>query len=375
MIPKFNLIENMVVCLKATLYNLQILDERSVNVNRRSIAASTILPFLLMAHLASAQLTAPYFPIGDNPSLRWMSSYTSQETILFEASPTVRFSFSNSMDNPNRQVSNHRQAYYLAARPQLRMYTDQSRPVKTPSYRILLGMQHMIRFPEFERSEREARFISVALESGHYSNGQSGCAFSKQFADETDECDNVYTTITPQTDLSDLLNRENGNFSTNLTELIVDYRSYQLDEKQAPRKMHSFQLGYILYHNRFLMLAPFGGFSENDIAIYGRHRVLFAYEYMDFWRLGKSKKVRVNFRQTAEAIGNPHEHVNPWRIESTASVYPFTRRSPAFGFMVSLMSGHDNYNYRFVDSGTQISIGITWDQFPPFPFTGGKDQR
>lgn len=325
--------------------------------------------------MAFGQLTAQFYPIGEDPSLRGMSSYNGKEVILFEASPTVRFSFANTMVDPGRN-ENYRKAYYLATRPQFRMYTDDSSPVKTPSYRVFMGTQQMFRMPDWERSEREARFLSFSLESGHYSNGQSGCAFSKQFQDETDECDNVYTTINPDTNLSDLLNRETGNFSTNLTELILDYRTYRLTEEEVPKKMHAFQLGYVLYHNRFLFLADFGGFSDNDIEIYGRHRWLFAYELMDFWRWKQRKDFRFSFKQTVEIIATPHEYVNPFRFESMAAVYPIPQ-TPAFGFMISYIYGHDNYNYRFIDSGHQVSVGVTWSQFPPFPLTGaiGKIRR
>ncbi|MEL7146631.1 MAG: hypothetical protein AAFO69_09710, partial [Bacteroidota bacterium] len=176
------------------------------------------------------------------------------------------------------------------------------------------------------------------------SNGQSGCAFSKQLADETEACDDVYTQIGPDTNLSDLLNRETGNFSTNLTELILDYRRYQLGDDGIPGKMHSFQAGYVLYHKRFMYLLNFGGYSDNDIEIFGRHRWLFAYEMMDFWSWKKPDDFRFSLKQTVEVIASPHPHVNPFRFETIATIYPIPQ-SPAFGFLVSYIYGHDNYNY------------------------------
>ncbi|MEL7148098.1 MAG: hypothetical protein AAFO69_17110, partial [Bacteroidota bacterium] len=59
-----------------------------------------ILFFLLSLTVPSptfAQLTAQFYPIGEDPLIRGMTSYTRKETILFEASPTVRFSFANTM--------------------------------------------------------------------------------------------------------------------------------------------------------------------------------------------------------------------------------------------------------------------------------------
>ncbi|MEL6558676.1 MAG: hypothetical protein AAFQ94_10865, partial [Bacteroidota bacterium] len=120
------------------------------------------------------------------------------------------------------------------------------------------------------------------------------------------------------------------------------------------------------FHNRFLFLGDFGGHSDEDIAIYGRHRLMVGYERMDIWKWKKETDFRISFKQNFEFIADPHQHVNPFRSESMITVYPIPG-SPAVGFLLSYIYGHDNYNYRFVDSGHQVSFGVTWDQFPPFP--------
>jgi hypothetical protein len=127
-------------------------------------------------------------------------------------------------------------AYYLNFQPHIRMYNDNSKPVKTPSYKILLGTQFLY------KTER-GNFFALALESGHYSNGQSGCSFYSELNDGTEACDDVYRLITPQTDLSAILNRSSGNFSTNLTRVSLNYRFNNLNDESKPTRIHSRHFG------------------------------------------------------------------------------------------------------------------------------------
>ena len=308
---------------------------------------------------------AQFYPLGDDPNIRLMSSYTKNETILFEANPIIRFSVYNNFMKGLMNEKKHTNSWYFSFRPHIRMYTDNSLPVRTPSYRILLGTQHMFRL-KTESREKE-NFWGLSLETGHYSNGQDGCTFSENFSDGSIKCDSIYNMINSSTDLSDIVNRKSGNFSTNLTEIILNFRTYDLDDDNLPLKSHSFNAGYVLYHNKFLGIGDFGGFTGNDIKIYGRHRFLFGYEYMKVLQHFEGK--RISIKQDFELIYKPHESVNPIRSETNFTLYPFSK-SKAIGFFVTYIYGHDNYNIRFVDSGNQFSTGLTWSQFPPFPLTG-----
>ena len=320
-----------------------------------------VFPLLLCSLLVLGQKSfndyAKFYPIGEDPNIRFLSSYSDKETMLFEANPVLRLSFYNNFVKGLMNGDDHTQAWYLSFRPHLRMYTDNSLPVKTPSYRILLGTQHLYQLNNFN-------YFGFSIESGHYSNGQAGCAFNEDFDDGSTECDNVYTTITDATNLSDILNRKSGNFSTNLTEIILNYRSYKLDDDDVPRQMYSGNLGYTLYHNRFLGIGDFGGFTDKDIKIYGRHRFLLGFEFMNVL---EKHDIRYSFKQNLEIINNSHNSVNPLRSETILTVYPF-KKSKTMGIFITYINGHDNYNFRFVDSGSQFSIGLTWNQFPPFSF-------
>lgn len=303
------------------------------------------------------------YPIGDDPNIRVISNYRPEEKILMEANPYVRYSFYNNFLKDLANNFKHTQAWYLSAKPQMRIYHESSYPVKTPSYRVLFGTQHLYRLNKGRLNGKKENFLAFSLESGHYSNGQAGSAFSEKFEDESKQSDSVYASINAKTDLSKLLNRKNGNFSTNLTELIVNYRIYELGAENMPLAGHSFNFGLVLYHNRFLGILDIGGYSLNDIKIYGKWRYLLTYEYMKI--LKKGEGIRVSFRENVEMIRSAHEQVNPLRSESVFTVFPFIH-SKSLGFFVTYIYGHDNYNYRLVDSGHQVPVGITWSQFPPF---------
>lgn len=294
-----------------------------------------------------------YYPISIKPTVRYVSDIVDQEEILFDANPVVYYSFYNNMVK-NLQDENDKRfssTLYASFQPHIRMYNENSRPVKTPSYRVFFGFQVL-------RKTDNNNFVAAALESGHYSNGQSGCSFDTGLDDETSPCDMVYALINDQTNLSDLLNRRNGNFSTNFTRVSGNYRLNNL-KKDTPYQVHSFTGWYELWHNNMFFLADIGGYNPLDIDIYGRHRLGFEYEYLHTYK--ETLKYSVGLR--LEGISGAHPSVEPLRTEVFGTWYPFKND---FGFFVSYIYGHDNYNYRFVDSGNQFSVGVSWDWFTPF---------
>lgn len=294
-----------------------------------------------------------YYPIATRPTFSFMSNMTSRETILFDAKPIVYYSAMNNirknMQDSTRISGN---AIYVTFQPHIRMYAENSKPVKTPSYRLLFGWQHI-------KKVQGTNLLAFAFESGHYSNGQSGCTFLAGEEDETMPCSDFHTTITDDSNLSELLNRANGNFSTNTTKISLNYRINTLNGHREPIQSHSLSASWELYHNRFIGLLDFGGYSDFDISIYGRHRFRLGYEFIHAWK----PKLRYSFSQKFELIQGAHPFVEPLRSETTFTLYPFNRD---IGIFASYIYGHDNYNYRFVDSGNQISIGFTIDLFAPF---------
>lgn len=313
----------------------------------------------LFSEIVSAQ-NSDIYPIGDNPTIGWRSGMTKKETILFEAEPIVRYSFHNRINQClDSESLKSASAYYLSVRPQIRMYTNNSVPVKMPSYRVFLGYQY------FKKLQGGNQF-AFSFESGHYSNGQSGCTYHESHDDGSDECMIVYNNeVTSNANLSDLLNRKNGEFSTDLTELVLNYRINKFNGQKVPQGIHSIKVGLTLYHKYFFGVLPFGGYSDNDIDIYGRLRTMMSYEmilplkFCEEARLGKYLN-RIALTQYVEMIHGAHKHVNPLRSETTATL--FLRNN--VGFFIKFVHGHDNYNVRFVDSGNEFVIGMTWSVFP-----------
>ena len=109
-----------------------------------------------------------------------------------------------------------------------------------------------------------------------------------------------------------------------------------------------------LYHNNIFGIVNLGGYSAADIEIYGRNR--FALPYKFIHTPTDKIKFRYSLGKQFEIIQGAHNSVNPLRSESTIILYPCDRD---IGFFVSYIYGHDNHNYRFVDSGHQINFGIT----------------
>lgn len=313
------------------------------------------------------------YPMGDQANIRYMTSLNSSETILFEANPVMRYSFYNNfidrLMDTSSDKSDFSSALYIVFKPQLRMYTEESMPVKMPSYRVQVGWQ-MLKELSFRLTEKtDQTFLGFSLEHGHYSNGQTGGAFAEGYSDGSPESNAAYDSIGSSTELSEIVNRINGNFSTNLTEFILSFKSLDLDNRKYMEKMFSLDFGYTLYHKFLLIpgLITAGGFSDNDIDIYGRHRLLISGEYASLidkenFVHNKLKVNKIFININIERILGAHDSINPFRYELKSTLF-YTFFPPGFGIITGIIYGHDNYNLRFVDDGFQFFAGFTWENF------------
>lgn len=305
----------------------------------------------------------PVFLIGNNYGINTLSNLrpSYEEPYIFEAAPILRMPFYNNIQDRFLDHSNCRaSSTYFSFRPQLRMFKTNSKPVRTPSYKIGLGHQHIFRVKDESASPGTTRgYGGFSFETGHFSNGQAGAAFSDLYADGSPESDSLYRLITPQTDLSRILNRYSGNFSTNYTEIILKYCFiFRQDSDNYITRSLALETGYTRYHNNLLYLFDIGGFTENDIRIYGRNFFTLNIEFMNALQVPcLSFLDRYELRVGSEYIRKPHPWVNPFRLEISASV--FTRQD--LGIFISYAAGHDNYNYRFVDNIQHLRIGIQYD--------------
>lgn len=292
-------------------------------------------------------------PALENPKLGWMSPMYSSEKIIFDFHPILTLHFFKNYNKSFKYNKKLGMGYYFTFRPHFRLYSLKSIPVQMPSYRFFLGLQHLYKI-------NKRNIISYKLESGHYSNGQSGCTFGEGIDDKSRACDSIYSLINDESNLSSMLNRNNGDFSTNLTNVLLVYRLItKFEEYKTPQQIHTFSFGITVYHNNFLGIIDKGGIADENLAIYGRSRFLLGYNYLYKWASGYRFLVEENF----EIISGAHPWVNPLRSMTTFTM--FLPRN--IGFFVNYIYGHDNYNIRFVDSGHQFGAGITWDLFAPLP--------
>ncbi len=312
---------------------------------------------LFIPCLLSGQFKEVY-PIGEDPDINVKPIQMDPGGILFEANPFVRFSLYNNMIEGLKENKNHVFGVYAAYLSPLRMFTSNSLPVETPSQRVMVATQHLFRLTNPQ--EDIQRFAGFMFGTGHYSNGQADCAFDETIPDGTAECEAVYATFTDDTELSDFLNRTSGNYSTNFTRIFGTYRIDHLKGKMNV-KSHVFDLGTIIYQNRLFYFFDVGGFSEEDIKIYGRFRFQAGHEFMKVY---DQTYRRFSIATRVEWIATPHPSVNPFRLDLRGNWYPL-ERLPQVGLFTTITAGHDNYNYRFLDSGFTLSLGITWDSFLP----------
>lgn len=337
----------------------------------KSIITTILISFSASCY-AQFEKYSHIYPITEDANVRWLSSYSPYEIIQAEGNPIVKFSFYNNFVKRFADTTKlHSMAQYLDFRPQFRLYDENSKPIKTPCYRIFLGTQHFFRLKR--NKKRTTHFVGFAVQSGHYSNGQSRCAFAEDENDSGRICDSIYSSISENSDLSAMLNRRNGNFSVNLSEFTAQYRFHFLDMTGCAKQTHVVSLGYVVFHKGVLGIADFDLVSDEDLDIIGRHRLKFEYDFAQTFKLVKKSKVaqRIRFQQKVETIFGAHPHVNPLRSESIISFYPASVVS-ALGVAVSYIYGFDNYNFRIVDSGHQFSVGLTWDLNPPVRLTNAN---
>jgi len=270
-----------------------------------------------------------------------------EEPLIFEAEPTIYFSLYNNYPYYDSLAKPEKvEAFYVNYSSHFRMFQGRSKPVRMPSYKAMVGYQRSV--------ELEDGYFSIALESGHYSNGQSGCAWADTSIDGTLDCRRLAQALGENEDLSKRLNRINGNFSTNLSRIRLQYVSPKKRRNQA--YFQRFDLDYTYNHEALFLIFKYNGSADNDVKVIGRHQVGFSYEYNRNTDLNFSYAFKL---ATKRLIGQ-HNSIEPWRFETSVSVFP---EDWITAFYLEYIYGHDDYNFRIVDAGQQVSIGLRWDLF------------
>jgi hypothetical protein len=250
-----------------------VIDGDSVNIEsdttKLKVGEKIAEVFKKKDHTYNYKAFSQIFPIRDNPTVGYRTSYNGKEKILFDVHPVLSLTlFNNFREELRKEGRRFSHGYSIIFRPHFRLYNDESTPVKMPSYRIMFGLQHLYKI-------NQNHLVSYSFESGHYSNGQSGSAIIGGGVDGSPQSDSMWLTINKNSNMSELINRQNGDFSTNLTEILVNYRYIPLmDEYSKPKQIHSFTTGFQYYHNRLFGMIDVGGFTPFSISLYGRWRYL-----------------------------------------------------------------------------------------------------
>lgn len=193
----------------------------------------TLLTVISTDLLAQFEKYSHGYPITHDPVARWMSTKSEYEYIMVEFSPTIKFSFHNNfVKRFAHSTKLHSHAQYVEFRPQFRLYSDYSAPIKTPSYRLFLSTQHFFRLSNPFPNHAAHWFRSSVWSPKQRASKYNGSV-----------CEAMYDSITDDTDLSALLNRTNANYSMNLSALTVNYRLNKMGSDGYAKKTHSFMLG------------------------------------------------------------------------------------------------------------------------------------
>lgn len=312
----------------------------------------TIFSFVLVifTFLLSAQDKNPfqgYLPIREVTSLGWASAMNENEPILFEAKPTIYYQLYNTYNMENIESGEKvKQAFYLYFQSHFRMYQSLSLPVKTPSYRGYIGWQRTFNLPYNSQ-------LTFAIETGHYSNGQSFSAWNEDIKDGTPQSDSIYKSIHDEDNLAEMLNRNSGNFSINNSKLEIQYVLPQKNGHNGKLLLHKLGAYYNRNHTAFAMLLDYSN-GESDVQLVGKNEFAISYETF----LETDLSFRWSFKHQLSYLTQQHKSINPLRYQATFSIYP---KDWVTGFYVSYVYGRDNYNYRIVDSRNQFALGIHFD--------------
>jgi len=210
----------------------------------------------------------------------------------------------------------------------IRMYNEQSLPVKTPSYEPSLLLYHYIPSPfrsrifKWVKAEQQYMFLTCRLV--HQSNGQSGSYY--------------------QIKQPGMINFVNGNFSTNGAELGLSWST--IDSGSVGR---AFVNGRIAYERQFdLDREP----AIRNTYYYNKASVESRFIYSE----RASAYITYAFMWGTRQFGTRHS------IDLLLCVRPFYRRSD-FSLFVRGYIGPDYYNLYYVYTRRAVTFGIIADPF------------
>lgn len=238
----------------------------------------------------------------------------------------------------------------------IRMFREQSNPVRTPSYMPRVNIQFFR--PWSNRGDvrieapSEAPVVHI-LEThfilGHHSNGQDGCLTTDQSRrGPDDECSPRRVPVTAAT-----VNRRNGGFSTNYWRTGITYsRNHWTERNPEPYTAAASEMRLRLDFEHHFQSDP------DIVGYYSADRVGggFALAYRGVRACERRLEVSV------DVVWNVENYFKIPRGSVSGQFSCFGNESGGWGWFVRWYKGQDYYNLGFVDSIHRLHVGITFTQ-------------
>jgi hypothetical protein len=331
----------------------------------------------------AAEPTAPRGPFlflpDDKISLKPDGSYLFQHTdgdLVFEAqiAPDVRIvdNFGRALDNVLDSKKRHfAYAAFGTFLTRLRMFDEESNPVRTPSYmpKGTIQLAWMKNLSTKDSESEPLEFLKGPIDMwlvnvipfGHHSNGQNGCLFLEQVRIEG-ECQPQ----TPASTRPEDVNRENGSFSTNYIRMGLEYRRLHLvgnyPEELRAVSQREWGIGGSLELNPSGYIG--GSISDTLKPLYGPTRFrITADAVAGNWRVPVWRRLNCG-RAWADAsvtfIHGAADSVDTVATSLEAACLP--EGWGGAGLFVRYYRGQDYYNAAFLENINRLQFGLTFLQ-------------
>lgn len=340
---------------------------------------SALAACLIVGEIAEAQVRPFVFAVDERVSLKPDGSYVflhSDCCLVFEAqiAPDLQI-----VGNLSQQMSKVLAAekptvrgYSLFATPmfRLRMFREESNPVRTPSYMPKVSLQFAwLKNVSNETTDVSARndgpirmILLHTVPFGHHSNGQNGCLLIGQVRPECEPKEQSAPFSKP-------FNTENGSFSTNYLRAGLSYHRLYPRGDDSP---DSEDLGWTTKREwnigasaEFNPKGFVGGSLSDELRlVYGDKRFEVDAEYAI-----RDQKIPLPF--TTFTCGRAAVAVKGRYINGTLPNLRFGGSAEALclpkgwggtGVFVRYVNGQDYYNLNFATRLNRIQFGVTFGQ-------------
>jgi hypothetical protein len=339
--------------------------------------------------VASGQGTAPKFaPLGpfvfldgDRVSLKPDGSYLFQHTdgdLVFEAqiAPDIRIvdNFGRALERVLDAGKPRVFAYSVFGTflTRLRMFDEESSPVRTPSYmpKATIQLAWLKNRSTDDPAGASEQFLKGPIEMwlvnvipfGHHSNGQNGCLFLEQVRIDG-ECEPQSPAATGPEEV----NLENGSFSTNYIRLGLEYRRLSpngddpVDTRAVTRREWGISGSVELNPSGYVG----GSISDTLRPLYGPTRVRVAADVVaGNWSIPVWPLNRVNCGRAWADASVTFISGGAASVDNVATVEAACLPAGwgGAGLFVRYYRGQDYYNAAFLQNINRVQFGVTFLQ-------------